>query len=897
MKNNKLDFNAINAIALASFESLLRQWLPDGKKSGAEYTSINPTRNDSHPGSFSINIFKGKWKDFATGDSGNDPVSLYAYLFHHNDQGAAAKELSDQLGVSTQAKKYTQVKKNPPSSDLNPVSGKSSQSDWLPVIPPDNVPEPHKAHIKRGFPEQIWCYRSSEGAALGYVYRFKTSDGGKVTLPLSWCRNRVTGAEEWRWMAFSIPRWLYGLDRLEVKPDAPVLIVEGEKCADAAADELPHLACVTWPGGSKAVDKADWSPLAGRDVIIWPDCDSQRNKAGDYLPFSEQPGMAAANRIADKLLAMACRVWMLDIAEPGEKTSGWDIANAIDEGLRGEELRLYIRANARLLTLADVPPQQCEAKQIPVSRQSFEAELEEAGSDIDQLLRITTSLQLSALHTAEIELLLKRAAKVIGVSINSLRNNKRKHEPPGGGGFGINSEDYVEELNSKHAIVPIAGRVLVMNQEWDPALERNMITFSSAQDLQLRYFNQKTWAKGKETDIASVWLEHPLRRQYEGVVFAPGKDVPEYFNLFQGFGIEPKQGLCNFNPAIDWTFGNSVKAGECIWYKRFVFEVICTSNLELFNYLWRWLAHLFQKPAELPGTAFVLRGKQGVGKNTFVEAIGVLVGSGHFIQLSNIQQVTGRFSGHLADCLLVFANEAIWGGDKTAEGSLKHMVTDPITAIERKGRDIIAMNNYKRLIAASNEDWVIPRGMDDRRFIIIDVDDGYKEEHDYFARIKKELVNGGYQALMAELLAIDLSKYEPRTVPEQLKEIGWELKIRSGGSVVQWWFSVLSDGYLWEFVGYADEQSNSWPEEAIKNDVYNHYIGFCKKLNFMHLELLCTIGTKLKSWGVGPGKRPRDKEKETRPYHYKFMSLEICRQKFSALYSIPMTVWEDYDDD
>lgn len=852
----KIDFDAINALALGRFESLLRQWLPSGKRSGAEYSAINPMRSDGHAGSFTINTDKGVWKDFASGDGGGDPVSLYAYLFHQNDQGAAAKELADSLGLYGRAVLPDAAKPAIP----------GNKSDWQPIIPPLNAPPPHKAHIKRGFPEQIWCYHSASGPPLGYVYRFLTSDGGKVTLPLSWCHNKKTGVEEWRWMAFAAPRWLYGLDRLTAKPDATVLIVEGEKCADAAVCELPGFACITWPGGSKAVAKADWRPLEGRDVIIWPDCDSLKNKTGDYLPYLEQPGMKAALAIADSCLAMSCRVWLMDVAQPGEKISGWDVADAIAEDLHGQDLHDYIKANARSFTQLEMPACRERSRTEPISRQTFEAELTAAGADIDAVLRICSSLQLSALHPAEVELLLKQAAKTLGVSVNSLKNNRRGAPPDGGE---PHADHYIEELNSRHAIVPIAGRVLVLNQEWDPALARNMITFSSAQDLQLRYFNRKTWAKGKLCDIASVWLEHPLRRQYEGVVFAPRKDVPEYFNLFQGFGIE-------------------AKPGSCAYFKQFVFEVICSEAQELFEYMWLWLAHLFQKPDELPGTAFVLRGKQGVGKNTFVEAIGTLVGSGHYIQLSNILQVTGRFSGHLADCLLVFANEAIWGGDKTAEGQLKHMVTDPITAIERKGRDIIAMNNFKRLIAASNEDWVIPRGLDDRRFIIVDVSDDFKENHPYFARIKKELANGGYQALMAELLALDLSAFEPRTVPVHLKEIGWELKIRSGGSIVQWWYSVLAEGYLWEAVGYAEEPQCCWPDEAIKGDVYNHYLGYCKKLNVMHPEIDCVVGRKLASWGVGT-KRSRNNDRKR---SYSFPSLQECRELFSVICSIPMEEWK-----
>ena len=94
---NKLDFDAINQ----AFDgrTLVPQWAPGGTWRGDEYMPPNPTRADRNPGSFVINVRKGVWKDYATGDAGSDLVSLYAYLFHGDDQGAAAKELADSHGV------------------------------------------------------------------------------------------------------------------------------------------------------------------------------------------------------------------------------------------------------------------------------------------------------------------------------------------------------------------------------------------------------------------------------------------------------------------------------------------------------------------------------------------------------------------------------------------------------------------------------------------------------------------------------------------------------------------------------------------------------------------------------------------------------------------------------
>ncbi len=332
MSAGKIPFDRIAVAALNRAATLVAEWLPDGKPEGHEYKALNPTRGDSRPGSFSINLNTGMWADFATGDTGGDLVSLYAYLFTNGDQGKAARDLAKNLGIAIDAGA-------PAATGPAGGGGKKARSPWRPVLPvPDGTPEPPAAHFKRGVPETAWRYKDGEGRLLGLICRFRTSDGGKEILPLTWCENTDTGELEWRWMAFPEPRPLYGLDRIAAKPSAEVLLVEGEKCADVGDHELPELATVTWPGGSKADGKVDFSPLAGRTVTIWPDCDAQMDKGGQLLPEAEQPGMAAAERVAQRLQAIGCTVRIAKIPAPGDKPGGWDIADAVDGGLRGETL-------------------------------------------------------------------------------------------------------------------------------------------------------------------------------------------------------------------------------------------------------------------------------------------------------------------------------------------------------------------------------------------------------------------------------------------------------------------------------------------------------------------------------------------------------------------------------
>jgi hypothetical protein len=180
-----------------------------------------------------------------------------------------------------------------------------------PVSPlPLDAPARLANHSTHGKPSAWWTYRNAAGEELGYVARFDKSDGSKVVLPLTlW---KIEGRLRWVWKAFPGPRLLYGLLELAERPSATVLLVEGEKTAEAAAERLPEFAVVTWPGGSKAAGKVDWSPLAGRDVVIWPDADAAGKKAA--ADVARQLARAGAATVAQ-------------VRIPDHFPEGWDLAD------------------------------------------------------------------------------------------------------------------------------------------------------------------------------------------------------------------------------------------------------------------------------------------------------------------------------------------------------------------------------------------------------------------------------------------------------------------------------------------------------------------------------------------------------------------------------------------
>jgi putative DNA primase/helicase len=518
---------------------------------------------------------------------------------------------------------------------------------------------------------------------------------------------------------------------------------------------------------------------------------------------------------------------------------------------------------------------------VPISSVRSRKELEKLIDDTDDFDVLTEDLVVqianAGLAAPARDFLLLKIAKKAGVPKSALQDVVASAGGKGGKESPRQTQDeQVGELNEKHAVIPIGGRVLIMNREWDPVMEKQLLTFSAKTDFETRYCNRKVFDRGEEVGLGSYWINHPKRAEFEGMVFSPGADVPGYLNLWAGWGVEPK-------------------AGACWKYLEFVSEVICAGDDSLFDYVINWCAHLVQRPQELPETALVFRGREGIGKNTFVDPLRDLVGREHFLLLSSMNQITGRFSGHLANSLLVFCNESVWGGDKSAQGVLKSMITDEVQPIEHKGRDLAMMRSYKRMIFATNENWAVPRGADDRRYVITDVSDARKGDYAYFKMVKDEMKAGGTEALMQFLLERDISNWHPRQIPEHLSQRGWELKIRSGGSIVQWWFDVLQQGWLEKVdAHYADEDTLIWPDRCITELLQRSYLKWCLDYKITHPEHSVVLGKAIHDWGVRTA-RPR-KDNQHRKLFYLLPSLEDSRAIFSARFSIPPEVWKEHDE-
>ena len=150
----------------------------------------------------------------------------------------------------------------PPTRTRHPEQNERS----TPIIPvPADVEAVEQAadRLMKRPADFIWRYFDEFGRLLFAVARWNEKDNGKTFRPLTWVR-RSDGREGWALQHLDAPRPLYGLDQLAASPSASIVIVEGEKAADAARRVFPSSVVVTSPGGANAAEQTDWSVLRGR---------------------------------------------------------------------------------------------------------------------------------------------------------------------------------------------------------------------------------------------------------------------------------------------------------------------------------------------------------------------------------------------------------------------------------------------------------------------------------------------------------------------------------------------------------------------------------------------------------------------------------------------------------
>jgi hypothetical protein len=232
--------------------------------------------------------------------------------------------------------------------------------------------------------------------------------------------------------------------------------------------------------------------------------------------------------------------------------------------------------------------------------------------------------------------------------------------------------------------------------------------------------------------VFPTWLMDLKRSQCKERIFNP-ELVPgvkgDFLNMYEGLGVEPKA------PA------SGRLEDAALLLRKHLREVICNNDPVAAEFLEHCLAQLVRYPWIKLGIVFVLKAKQGAGKNTLLDVLRRFFGR-HGVELTNARHVTGNFNQHLAFKICIILNEAVWGGDKQSEGTLKASVTESATLFEPKGVDAREGTNYWTFFISSNEKWCVPASPEVRRFVMLDVSNARIGDKDYFTALHNAIGKG-----------------------------------------------------------------------------------------------------------------------------------------------------------
>ena len=374
----------------------------------------------------------------------------------------------------------------------------------------------------------------------------------------------------------------------------------------------------------------------------------------------------------------------------------------------------------------------------------------------------------------------------------------------------------VQEMNETYCAVLDGGQFHIFMEDFDDAVRRP-VWFRMSREA-FRHFHEDEKVPVPDTPRtrfptkAEVWLESDRRRKYRGIVMDP-QGLPHNdgkLNLWRGWAVEPAPG--------DWSM-----------MRELIGEVLCDGDSAAEEYVVRWIAYMVQRPWETPEAAIAFRGSEGTGKGTLGRALMGIAGA-HGLTVSSREQFAGRFNAHLRNCVFLFADEAVWPGDKQGEGIIKQLVTEPIISYEAKGKDITPGRNMVHLMLASNEDWIVPAGHDARRFFVSDVSERRRNDHDFFGRLWRQMDNGGLAAMLYDLKQMDLTDWRPAKNIPQTRALG-DQKVLSLAPASKFWLEVLSEGALpvdaADFDGWAEGPLDLGPTD--KDRLVSEYDAFLKR--------------------------------------------------------------------
>lgn len=377
--------------------------------------------------------------------------------------------------------------------------------------------------------------------------------------------------------------------------------------------------------------------------------------------------------------------------------------------------------------------------------------------------------------------------------------------------LGSDTFDEIAEINDKYAYVIVGNQGRVLREEINRQtgkIEIEFLTVEAFKQLHGNRFIQQSG--GRRVPLGQVWMQDPLRRTYQGIVFEPEIDTGRQYNTWQGFAVEPNH------------------SGNCDLFLQHLRENVAQGDESQFQWIFGFLAQIVQYPREKPGVALVITGEQGTGKTIIGDVMSMIIGN-HYLRVEKGALVTGRFNKQLDAKLMVHADEAFFAGDKNGMRALRGLITSNTTMIEPKGVDSYPAANYSRIVITGQDRWIVEAAKEERRFAIFEIGPGWKQDSEKFSEMLRDMHAGGSGRLLQMLLDFDLEKVDLRRIPVT-SALADQIEA-SYSTIENFWKDLLYDGFIDLQIRRplsAENDSSEWPSEVNKDDFWRAYKNFCK---------------------------------------------------------------------
>lgn len=357
--------------------------------------------------------------------------------------------------------------------------------------------------------------------------------------------------------------------------------------------------------------------------------------------------------------------------------------------------------------------------------------------------------------------------RMTGQEVAALPEEKRPPAPP-----------EFAALNARYAQVRMGTDVVIADTQTPNATVDGVhrgLGFLTTAALRQTLAGQTIMVGDKLRPLADAWMVWSQRSQYEGVVFAPGEEVPpSMLNLYQGFGVV------------------SAAGDVSLWLR--LLEALIPDERQR-NRVLKGFAWKVQNPGGVPGVILILSGGKGTGKNSLVDPIVRIFGA-HGAVYDDSEQVAGRFTGHLMTIAFAVLDEALFTGDPRQMDRIKARVTATNATYEFKGRDPIRGVNRCAYVSLTNHTHVWQATIDERRAFVVTVADTLRGDRAFWRAYHLWLSDGGSAALLHYLMAVDLSGFDPRQIP-QSDALAQQVEMTALRSpAAAWWHAVLCEGSI-----------------------------------------------------------------------------------------------------